>query len=945
MCIPFKQAGFLLLLFSFGSALQAQISAGGTPPSFTQVGLRAAVPLETMPSLDGIDLAQLEAQEDAQGLPPRFGYDFGVDYDLTNSGHWDRLPNGDRVWRLRLACPGAKSINLNYQRFQLPPGGRLFVYNVDRSQVFGAFTEANHKPGGGFATGLVYGDEITLEYHEPAAYAGQGQIELAQVVHGYRYIQVPGLGTRGFGDSGPCNINVACDPYATDWEDEITSVALILVSGIRFCTGALITNTRQDFTPYFLSADHCSAGQDAVSNPVANNWTFYWNYQSPGCASTDGPTNLSTNGATFVANDSDSDFSLLRLAEDPNDLPIDVFYAGWTRAEVAATNSVGIHHPSGDIKKICQENDPVTSSDFGTGVEAFWRVADWDAGVTEPGSSGSPLFDQNKRIVGQLFGGTAACSGNVDNGLPDYYGKISYSWDNNGATNPARRLRDWLDPDNTGALGVDGSYRAVNLAFEELELTFSETAGAGAPVVEGCLPYREADIFLSLSGPLSDGAVITFARVEGTATVGEDVELPGSLALNPGPAGTYAARLRIYDDARIEGEETLRLRATVNSVAPIIFAEPEILIRLADDDFDPLLTAATPVATQPSFPLARPLGPQDTVFFFDEGGDRLLARLINPSQHDFGCVEVAIDRAAGASAAFRNPDPAFFLAGKSFLLQAERPTDSVSLDLTLFYTRAEVDAWATATGQAASEAGLIGVDGLVDSVGFDNFFTYQVTSLPTERLAYGGDLGLRTAWTLDQPRGLGLGVLDPAFPQELVRFTGQMTPLGAELRWVTAREIGTAFFRLEHSGLFEPYESIHVTPAAGVRFDTSRYVFLHPQPAVGENQYRLIRIGQNGEEEILDTLLLRVIPEPGLKVLPIAGREDALRLSIYAYEDTPGELSVFQPDGRRLLAQGWPLGPGLNTVELSTEGWAAGIYFIRLRQGDKQLGQGKWLQR
>ena len=77
------------------------------------------------------------------------------------------------------------------------------------------------------------------------------------------------------------------------------------------------------------------------------------------------------------------------------------------------------------------------------------RIVDWDVGTTEPGSSGSPLFDQNHRVVGQLHGGYAACGNNSS----DWYGRFFKSW-TGGATN-ATRLSNWLDPGSTGATTVD----------------------------------------------------------------------------------------------------------------------------------------------------------------------------------------------------------------------------------------------------------------------------------------------------------------------------------------------------------------------------------------------------------------------------------------------------------------------------------------------------------
>ncbi|MEN0049655.1 MAG: 3-coathanger stack domain-containing protein, partial [Bacteroidota bacterium] len=103
------------------------------------------------------------------------------------------------------------------------------------------------------------------------------------------------------------------------------------------------------------------------------------------------------------------------------------------------------------------ENDPLTSTVYlqnnPNPNAGQWRVADWDSGTTEGGSSGSPIFDNTtKRIVGMLSGGFAACGNNS----ADWYGKFSFGWNNNGATNPAFRLRDWLDPNNTGILAIDG---------------------------------------------------------------------------------------------------------------------------------------------------------------------------------------------------------------------------------------------------------------------------------------------------------------------------------------------------------------------------------------------------------------------------------------------------------------------------------------------------------
>ncbi|MBX2927647.1 MAG: DVUA0089 family protein, partial [Saprospiraceae bacterium] len=267
---------------------------------------------------------------------------------------------------------------------------------------------------------------------------------------------------KAFDDSGNCNVNTICS-QGDNWRDQIKSVAMILVGGFRACTGYLVNNTAQDCRPLFLTANHClGINDDAINSPNLNTWTFMWRYESPNCTpDTDGPTNMTTNGATLLANSAtggsitDSDFAILLLAESPKTAGYDVYFAGFDATTTAPSSATGIHHPSGDVKKISMENAALTGTSYGStsGTATHWRVADWDSGTTEPGSSGSPIFsDATKRAMGFLSGGSAACG----NDLPDWYGSLGYSWNNNGATDSRRRLRDHLDPGGLATF-VDGS--------------------------------------------------------------------------------------------------------------------------------------------------------------------------------------------------------------------------------------------------------------------------------------------------------------------------------------------------------------------------------------------------------------------------------------------------------------------------------------------------------
>jgi hypothetical protein len=130
----------------------------------------------------------------------------------------------------------------------------------------------------------------------------------------------------------------------------------------------------------------------------------------------------------------------------------DVVWSGWNRSTTQTPQiNFGVHHPSGDIQKVCRKDGGGfrRTSDG----QDFWRINNWDLGVTEGGSSGSGLFNENGHLIGMLTRGTAACSGTNDNGGWDEYGRFGVGWDFGGSA--SSRLRDWLDPGNTGVTTLD----------------------------------------------------------------------------------------------------------------------------------------------------------------------------------------------------------------------------------------------------------------------------------------------------------------------------------------------------------------------------------------------------------------------------------------------------------------------------------------------------------
>jgi V8-like Glu-specific endopeptidase len=412
---------------------------------------------KSLAALNLTTIAEEDVIDEQNGLPPRFGVPIDVNYNLSNSGIWTILPNNDRIWRLKITCQEAVSINLLYDQFWLPEGAKLHLYTQDKTQMLGAFTSENNRGTmnnpSKFTTGLLFDESVILELYEPKNVENLSVISIDKVVHGYLELSQL-VSTNGYGNSGPCQVNINC-PEGQNWQDQKKGVTLIIVNGARVCTGSLVNNTELDYKPYLLTADHCIGSLDANGNTDAAYYSFYWNYESSSCSNSFNYAPSSTSGATLKANNTYSDFALFELTESPIDSNIDVYFNGWDRTTNPGQGGVGIHHPSGDFKKISTYNI-IPGPGQNPNPSASWRI-NWIAtqnghSVTEPGSSGSPLFSNNHRIIGQLWGGNSGYCSNPGNAYSDY-GKFSVSWDGNSAQ---RRLKDWLDPNNINPNSLDG---------------------------------------------------------------------------------------------------------------------------------------------------------------------------------------------------------------------------------------------------------------------------------------------------------------------------------------------------------------------------------------------------------------------------------------------------------------------------------------------------------
>lgn len=446
-----KKGGLLLAFLLVSAFAFGQLSDNSLPASFGITEKQAKIiPLSR---LDSVHVADRLGEDVREGVPNRFGVVQALSVDIREKGVKTELAD-QTVWQYEISCPDALSLSVFFETFQLPEGAAVYVYNKDKTLIRGGFTHINNKDDGQLALAVFPDNKLIVEYNEPLEADFPGQLVIGAVSKAYLDVKSVALS----------QVFINC-PEGSDWQDEKRSVCLMTYQDARFsyyCTGALVNNVRTDGTPYFLTANHCLSTAGEAATLVT-----YFNYENSTCTSNDASREQTLSGSGLVATNNYTDFTLLLLSEYPTE-DYAPYFAGWDAGGQQPASGTCIHHPEGGPKNIALDQDPPVSyaapiiwdGNFTSQANTHWEVT-YDVGLDQSGSSGSPLFDGNKRVIGQLHGGDDVNS---------YFGKFSLSW--NYSSDPARQLKNWLDPDNTGLLQLDGwDYFSVPRANFEADVT------------------------------------------------------------------------------------------------------------------------------------------------------------------------------------------------------------------------------------------------------------------------------------------------------------------------------------------------------------------------------------------------------------------------------------------------------------------------------------------
>jgi subtilisin-like proprotein convertase family protein len=389
-------------------------------------------------------------------------------------------PGSHLVWSDHYTFPGASYLVFEFAAFDLAPGDRVEVRDPKHGQVHGYRARDFAGREGGFITRMIAGPEAYIDLYSTTPDHDR---------YGYRIERI----SRGLGALDMAAVPIAPDAVcgADDAQDAVCyqsafpgvydssrAAARILMDGVSLCTAWLVSCQN-----HIITANHCTWNDGNFdSQAELDRMEFQFMYQDATCGGNDPAVGHSFLGGTFLEDDRDLDYTLVRApaGEDPASL------YGWLAIDdriPAIDETIYIPgHPGGRPKEIALYSSDPSDQDNPNGFCEVFSVSEpvcVGGYVPEIGyycdtygaSSGSPVLSRATNRVVALH----HCPNCPNRGVP-----MSSIWDHNQAgANPLPSCSLFAP---AGSIALDRSAHgcADTIAVEVIDASLQ---GAGSATV------------------------------------------------------------------------------------------------------------------------------------------------------------------------------------------------------------------------------------------------------------------------------------------------------------------------------------------------------------------------------------------------------------------------------------------------------------------------------
>jgi hypothetical protein len=346
-----------------------------------------------------------------------------------------------------------------------------------------------------------------------------------------------------------------------------------------------------------------------------------------------------------------------------------------------------------------------------------------------------------------------------------------------------------------------------------------------------------------------------------------------------------------------------------------------------------------PVATVLNSTKTEYLTSNTDIFYYTASGE-ILARVLNLSNHDYGCTQVVIDRTGNGASQFWNTNTANYLMNKTFRILPTTNNATGKYEVTFYFSQAEKDGWEAATGQAWSNIQLVKLPTRISNVTPlnaqpDGPGTIQVVS-PVRRTFGPGYYTL--SFLLENGfSGYGFGV--PGRMNTILTLTGSANAnnVDVDLNWTTSAEINSTVFEVEKSYDDVTYHKTGTVQTAFNKLTPGNYSFVDHENTQF-NYYRIKMLHTDGYVLYSNKVFIKRDNAPNQIFVSPNPFGDIITIRFSRTPTGPVTFSFYDMAGK--LIKRYNLPGGSPSYDINTTGiLPTAVYMLKANADGKQVSK------